>query len=437
MTANSGETALSPETEIEGSPGRESKSLERNSLALTVSALLTGVVGLVYWAVLGRLYPPRAVGAAAAVITTATMLSAFGNLGIGALFERFLPLAGDRARKMVLVGLAVGLCGGLLLGGGFLLVGPTSEMFDHPLEFWLFPVVVAVFSTFAMLDHTAVALREAGWAAGKNVAHAIVKLVFAMALAFTASHVAIIWTWTAPALIGAVVLGVMVVRRLRTPEFLSASSQLPPRREIGSYLAGSYGIYVVSALAPLLLPLIVVARLGAEANAFFAISWSLVTAVLVLMTMLMGPYVAAAASDPAREYNLTLRFFAVLGGVSLCGVLLFAVIGPIMLSIVGQDYADQGTPLLRLAAIALFPAAIVVAYTAVSRVRRRLRFAVAVQICNAALILGLSLALIDDHGLVALGWAYIIAESVSALFLAVALTRSVLAMRKAPGQSVS
>jgi O-antigen/teichoic acid export membrane protein len=156
-----------------------------------------------------------------------------------------------------------------------------------------------------------------------------------------------------------------------------------------------------------------------------------------LMTMLLGPYVAASASsDPTRLYGLTLRFFAILGAVASSGVLLFAVIAPVMLDIVGKPYAEQGTPLLRLAAIALVPATIVAAYTAVARVRRRLRLAVAVQICNAALILGLSLALIDEHGLVALGWAYIVAESVSAVILVVPLTRAVLVMRS-ESQSVN
>lgn len=436
MTASSGATTVSPETANRGRPSLERNSLERNSLALTVSALLTGILGLLYWAVLGRLYPAREVGAAAAVITTATMLSAFGNFGIGGLFERFLPLAGRRSKLMVGMGFAVGAFGGLLLGGGFLLLGPTSEMFLHPFEYWLFPVVVVVFSTFAMLDHAAVAFREAGWAAGKNVAHAVVKLLLAAALAFTSSHLTIIWTWTAPALLAAFVLGVMVVRRLRTPEYLSAPTQLPPGREIGDYLAGSYGIYVVSALAPLILPLVVVSRMGADANAYFAISWSLVTAVLVLMTMLLGPYVAASASDPTRVYGLTLRFFAILGAVALGGILLFAVIAPVMLGIVGKPYAEQGTPLLRLAAIALIPATIVAAYTAVARVRRRLRLAVAVQICNAAIILGLSVALIDGRGLVALGWAYIVAESISAVILGIPLVRAVAAIRN-ESQSVN
>lgn len=412
-----------------GESSRPGKSLERNSLALTLSAGVTGVLGLVYWAVLGRVYPAREVGAASAVITTATMLSAFGNLSLGALYERFLPLAGSRARSLVRGGFAVGSCCGALLGAGFLLWGPTDEMFDGWLQAATFPVIVAVFSAFALLDHTSVGLREAGWAATKNVAHAVVKLAAALALGFTASRLAIVWSWTIPAMIGAAVLGVAVARRLRGPQFSGAEPMLPPRREIGSYLAGSYGIYVVGALAPLMLPLIVVSRLGADANAYFSISWSLVTAVLVLMTMLMGPYVAGAAAAPDDVVALTRRFFGVLAVVTAGGVVLFAGIGPVLLGFVGEDYAETGTPLLRLAAVALVPAVVGFAYNAVARVRRRLRLAITVQIANAVLILGLSLALIDDHGLAAMGWAYIAAETLSAVVLAVPLLRGVRALR--------
>ncbi|MFD1811397.1 lipopolysaccharide biosynthesis protein [Rhodococcus gannanensis] len=412
--------------------GVTAKSLERNSLALTVSAALTGILGLGYWALLGRHYPAREVGAASAVITTATMLSAFGNISLGALFERFLPLAGIRGSSLVRTGFLVGGCGGLLLGALFLLWGPTDEMFDSPLEAASFPLIVLVFSAFALLDHTSVGLREAGWAATKNVTHAVVKLVAALALAFTASRLAIIWTWTVPALIAALVLGAAVARRLRRPDLAHAASQLPGNREMGSFLAGSYGIYVVGSLAPLMLPLIVVAKMGADHNAYFSIAWSLVSAVLVLMTVLMGPYVAGVAADPGQVRELTRRFLVVLAVVTVAGVVLFAGIAPVLLQIVGDEYADTGTPLLRLAAIALIPAIVGFAYNAVARVRRRLRLAIAVQVANAALVLGLSLAFIGDHGLVAIGWAYVVAETVSAVVLIVPLVRAVRALGREP-----
>ncbi|MCB8912796.1 lipopolysaccharide biosynthesis protein [Rhodococcus rhodochrous] len=418
-------------------PATTGRSLERNSMALAVSALVTGVVGLAYWAIVGRLYPAVEVGAASAVITTATMLSAFGNLSIGALFERFLPLAGLRARSMARIGFLVGACSGTALGTGFLFWGPTDEMFRGTLDAALFPVVVAVLSAFALLDHTSVGLREAGWAATKNVAHSLVKLALVIVFAYTASRLAVVWTWIGPAALAVVILGLRVRRRLLDEEYHATGSDLPPRRELGSFLAGAYGIYVVGALAPLVLPLIVIDRLGAEANAYFAITWSLVTSVMVLMTMLMGPYVAAAAADGPHTWQLTRRFLLILAAVATGGIVLFAVIGPWLLRIVGPDYAEAGTPLLRWAALALVPAVVAFAYNAVARVLRRLRLAVAVQVVNAGLIFGVSAWLIDDRGLVALGQAYVVAEAVSAVLLAIPLARALIELRRDAQRSVN
>ncbi|QNG21184.1 oligosaccharide flippase family protein [Rhodococcus triatomae] len=409
-------------------PGR---SLGRNSLALTLSALVTGGVGLVYWVAVAKVYPAAEVGAAAAVITTATMLSAFGNLSFGAVFERFLPEAGRTARSMILRGTATGAGVGTLLGCVFLVVGPTGEMFTHTWEMVTFPLVVAVFSVFALGDHTAVGLREAGWAAGKNVTHALVKLVLALAFAFTASRLAIVWTWAVPAAIGAIVLGRLMWRRVGSLAYRDVEPSLPPRREIAEFLVSAYGIYVVSALAPLVLPLVVIAILGADANAHFAIAWSLVSAVLVLMTMLTGPFVAAAAADPTRTYSLTLRFAAVIGAVCAGGVVLFAVVGPWILGFLDPRYGEAGVPLLRLVAVALPLVVVPTLYNAIARVTRRMRLAVAVQIVNAAVILGLSTALISERGIAAMGWAYIAAEGASAVILAVPLARAVSRMRSA------
>lgn len=403
--------------------------LGRNSLALAVSALITGVLGLIYWALIGRTYPAREVGAAAAVITTATMLSAFGNLSFGALFERFIPIAGERLPILVRTGFGVGAVVGGLLAVGFVFIGPTDEMFDGALDRALFPVVVVAFSVFALLDHTAVGLRQATWAAQKNVAHAVIKSVMVIALAFTASRQAIVWTWVAPSVLLALVLAVVVMRRIRSQPAVIGPEVLPGRRELGTYLAGTYVLYVVGSLAPLMLPLIVVSELGAELNAYFAIAWSLVTAVVVLLTMLMGPYIAAAAADPAGAYVLTLRFIAIIGAVGLAGAAFLGIAGPTLLSLVGEGYRDFGGPVLQLAAVGLALALVGFAYSAVSRLRRRLRFAVAAQCVNAALMLGLGILWVDSDGLEGLGRAFVTAELVTATLVFVPLILALSSLR--------
>jgi O-antigen/teichoic acid export membrane protein len=404
--------------------------LERNSLALAISALVTGALGLVYWALIGRVYPAREVGAAAAIITTATMLSAFGNLSFGALFERFIPVAGHKLPTLVRTGFVAGVAVSATLAVGFLWVGPTDKLFTGSLDRMLFPVVVVSFSVFALLDHTAVGLRRATWAAQKNITHAVAKTILVLAFAAIATRATIVWTWVGPAVLLSLVLGVVVIRRIRTESASGIDDSLPDRRELGTYLAGTYLLYVVGALTPLLMPLIVVAQLGTELNAYFAISWSLVTALIVLLTILMGPYIAAAAADSRNAYRLTQRFLAILGLVGVSGALFLAVAGPLLLSLVGPQYRALGGPLLQLAAIGIVLALAGHAYSAISRLLGRLRYAVAAQCVNAALMLGLGVAWVDLDGLRGLAYAFITAELTTALLVIIPLIASVRRIRQ-------
>jgi O-antigen/teichoic acid export membrane protein len=83
------------------SPG---KNLRLNSVAVVSSSALTSLLGLAFWAVSAKLFPAAEVGIAAATTSSAMMLSTLASLSLGAMYERFLPLAGRRAGALVLHG---------------------------------------------------------------------------------------------------------------------------------------------------------------------------------------------------------------------------------------------------------------------------------------------------------------------------------------------
>ncbi|WHU49549.1 polysaccharide biosynthesis protein [Gordonia sp. L191] len=431
---------IAARADLSDGPAPTGQTIARSSAALVVSGLGTAVLGLVYWVLAGRMYPASEVGAAAAVITTATMLSAFGNLGIGAYLERFLPIAGERSLTLPSRGLLIGASCGALLGCGFLIVGPTSEMFDGAAQMWMFPIVVVVLSSFAMLDHVSIAMGRADWSAQKNIGHAVAKLAAAAVLALSADRLGLVGSWVVTAAVAAALLWWVARRelRLRAADVAFTPTALPPWQTQRRFLAGNYGVYVAGAITPLILPPVVIARVGADPNAYFSIVWSLVSAVLVLLTMLLGPYVAAMSADDAtRAANAlatpdtqvalrrTRQFVAILVGGATMAALVLIVIGPVFLRLAGPDYAAHGTVLLRLGATALPLAAVGLAYVGICRVRCRLGPALAVQVISAVTMLSLTAAWIGDHGLIAAGWAMIIAEGTAALLVAVPLTRAV------------
>src|SRR5919204_4550766 len=84
--------------------------LYRNGYALIASSGLTSALGLVYWLVAARAYPPSAVGVSAALISAMTLLANLAQLNLKSGFNRFLPRAGNATGRFVVRGylLAVG-----------------------------------------------------------------------------------------------------------------------------------------------------------------------------------------------------------------------------------------------------------------------------------------------------------------------------------------
>lgn len=406
-----------------GGPG--GPGLETSALSLMVSSAVTGLLGLVFWAATARGYPTGEVGRASAVISSATMLSTVANLSVGSMYERFLGLAGSRTRGLLLKGYA--LCGtlALLLGAGFLLLGPADRLFTSVWDLLTFPLLVMVLSMFALQDPILVGMRAAPRVAVKNVFHAVAKLVLVVALAFTASGGAVVWSWLVPAAVAAVVVNWLLFRRASPAPSDGDGSALPPVRELLQYFAASYALTVVSGIVPLLLPLLVISRFGAETNAYFAMAWTLAGAATLLLGTVGGPYVAEVASDPdlRRLPDLTRRFERLLVLVGGGGGLALFVLAPWILGLFGAEYAENATTLARLMAASLPLVAIGALYGGLARVYRRMRLAVVVQCVTAAIIVAGALALTRDHGITGVGLAYLGAQVVATLALAGPLWR--------------
>ncbi len=415
--------ADSPGSDTDASTKSSDRNLALNSLALMLSTVVTGGLGLLFWAAAGRLYPVAEVGSASAVITSAVMLSTLSNLSLGSMFERFLPDSGRLARMFVIRGYLTVTAFAFVLGCGFLLVAPVEEMFTSTAEIVSFPAFVAVLAVFALQDQTSSGLGVARWAAGKNVFHAVVKFALLLALFATARSTSIIAAWAIPAVIASIVLLRYILRALRTEPRYQLEPKLPPRRELWSYFGSAYGITALGSLAPLLVPMIVVATLGAESNAYFSLTWSIVSALYILISVLVGPFVAEVAANPDQFSRLTKRFMTMVCIVALGGSFFLAFIAPFGLAIVGEQYRENGTIIVQLAAITIPLSVVGSLYDGLARVQRRMRLAVVVQVFATSIIIVGSVTLSSSLGIAAIGWAYLAAEGFGAIVLIVPLIR--------------
>ncbi|MBM9469355.1 lipopolysaccharide biosynthesis protein [Nakamurella leprariae] len=416
-------TADVPPGEPSRPPGRTRPDFAVSSLSLAAASLINGVLGLVFWAAAAHSYTVSEVGRGSAAISTATMLAALANLSLGGMYERFLPVAGRRARPAIAASSALAFALALVLAAGFVLIGPSERILTTPLERWSFPLFVGALSAFALHDNLLVGLHLARWAALKNVVHAVVKLGLVIALGATATGFSIVVAWIVPAAVMAVAVLVWVFGWwLRRPEY-AADPDLPPNRELWHFFGSTYGLTVIASLPALVTPLVVVQSLGTEANGYFTMAWTLSSALLLLLGTVVGPFIAEASTDPSRLGPLLRRFVLLMGAVAGGGALFLLVGAPIVLGWLGKDYGQEGRDLTRIMAAGLLLTAVPVLYGALARIHRKLRLAVVLQtVVTIAQITG-CLLLVPRLGVPGVGVSYVIAEVAAAMIVAVPLVR--------------
>ncbi|BBY27921.1 lipopolysaccharide biosynthesis protein [Mycolicibacterium sediminis] len=403
-------------------PSSTDRNLRLNSYAVVASNLGTGVLGLAFWAIAAKLFTPAQVGVASASIASAIMLSTLSNLSIGAMYERFLPVSGHRAGGLLVRGYLLVAGVAMLLAVGVLAFGPEA-LFPTRLEKLVYPVLVVVLALFALQDNTVAGLGVARWGAAKNGVHAVAKLAALVVMSASGAALAIIASWGLTAAVAMGCLMVAMRRRIRSDDRYTWAPDLPARSEMWRYFGASYGITALASIAPLIVPLVVIAQLGADASAYFAVTWSMVTAVYVVLSLLIGPFVAECAAHPDRIGGLSAQFVKTIGAVALAGSAGLAVVGPVALGFIGDQYREHGTPLLYLAAVFIPFTVIGSLYDGLARVHRRLTLAVVTQCAVTAVVIGGSVAFTPSLGVLGIGVSYLAAEVLAAVILVGPLVR--------------
>jgi len=398
-------------------PPSPDKNLQLNSMAVVASSALTSILGLAFWAIAAKLFPADEVGIAAAATSSAMMLSTLASLSLGGMYERFLSVAGHRAGTLVLRGCLLVTVVAATLAVGLIVLGPRHSLFASRWEMAAYPAFAVVLTVFALQDSISAGLGVARWGAAKNAAQAGAKIIGMIVFATAGGTVAIAGSWGVTALIAACWLAMAIARRLRTDAHHSLAPGLPPRRELLQYFAASYSITALTAVAPLVVPLIVIAQLGPKTTAYFTMSWSIVSALYVMLSVLIGPFVAECAAHPEKIHSLLGKFSKLVGVVAMLGGLGLAFVAPMLLGLLGSEYRAQGTPLLHMAAFFMPLTVVGAVYTGLARVFRRLMLAVVTQMLATAVVICGALATARSMGVFGVALSYLLAEGLVTVIL--------------------
>jgi O-antigen/teichoic acid export membrane protein len=401
----------------------------RDGLALVLSSAITSAVGLLYWVVAARLFPPDEVGVNTTLISTMTLLGITAQLNLGGALLRFVPVAGRSARSLVATCYGVGATTACIFGAVFALgagwwAPDLVDALGHGPLIAFFLLATPVWTVFAMQDYVLTATKRATLVPVENLVFSLLKIGLLAIGAVVAFRGVIAVSWAlATALIVLVVT--VYLARVLAPNAASGPAQQEIRpRSIAGFVSADWAGGLCTDAVEFGLPLLVLASLDADSAATYSMAWAIAYALFLVTHGMSQSMVAHVSASPEGLHAAVRNMVTKALTLIVPGVLVIVPGAGLILSIFGTHYAETGTTLLALCALSAVPNVVVVAAVAVARVRQRRAVIFGVPAAVAVIVISLSLTLMPRLGLTGVGVALLVGETaVAAVILLRLLVR--------------
>ncbi len=396
----------------------------RNGHLLTLSSLLTSAVGVVFWAVAADYYPPEVIGSNTAAISLMMLIAAIAQLNLSSAMARFVPTAGPRTTTFVLRSYLVCSGGATLVASAAVAVvvwaWPGTEFLETPRDWVTFVLAAVAFVLFTVQESVLTALGRAVVVPIENLCFAVTKVLLVVLFAAPLPWHGIFASWAVALWLDVVcVTGYLFAVAL--PRYRRRSTgidTLPPVRDLARFVTADYLGAVCSIGSMTLLPVLVIAFLDTEQNAYFAMAWTIAYSIHLVNTNLGVSLVVQNAASQAALVRGVRRVLTHGARILVPVVAGVAVLAPLILSVFGKSYR-AGTTTLQLLVLAALPNLLVATAISTARARRRLRLILTVQGTQAVAALGSAAFLLPRLGLTGAAIAWLGTQTALALALLV------------------
>jgi O-antigen/teichoic acid export membrane protein len=405
-------------------------SLLRNGAFLIATTISTSVLGYLYWWAAAHTASTSSVGLATGVVSALTLTAQVGTMGAKHLAIQILPSLQGRAWSMSLWRMvtwtgAVSFCAAVAVGWLLPLLSPHFDALRRPPLLMAFCLGAALTASANVVDAALISLRRSNLQFLRNSIFGVVKLALLALLWLVTrdqSAVVIVWTWVGGLLVAVgAALSVILPAPVRLwPRF----RDLDPRPFFRQWrlLAGNFASSTGSLLPVYACPVLVVALLDAEHNAYYFIAWSVSAAFLMISSAIAQALFAETSTASEARQQVRVAAIAIL-------VLLVPITAAVMLlahpllSLFGPEYAEHGVALLRINALAAYPDAITAVYIALMLASRRVTRAAVVNLVIGVATVGCAAVTLRTLGINAVGWSWLAAQVLGVLVMVLYMRR--------------
>ena len=331
----------------------------RNSAYLILSMALTAGLGFAFWVIMARLFSPADVGRASSLIAATTVISFLSLLGLNSTLIGHLPTASNR-NTLITASLALVGGFGAVLAALYVaatpVVAPKLAFVEHSPALALgFVLLTATASVNALTDSVFIGSRKAIFCAVTDGGvGGTAKIVFGLLLVGTGAF-GLFSAATAAFAASSLASVALIASLLRwRPSFRSAASVLRPLLRVS---ASNYAANTSNLLPVLIVPLIVLDRLGATEAACFFVAFQigslLYSAAYAVGQALLseGSHVGVNRRDLLRRSRRALIVLYVPACLGLIGTARW------VMAIFGTEYSRLGTGCLEMLVVSAVPVA--------------------------------------------------------------------------------
>ncbi len=398
--------------------------LLRGAYSLLANIVVTSILGMGFWVAAARLYSSVEVGRDTVLISAMLGLSTICQLNLSNGIARFLPDLGGRSARALIWAYGLTAAIALLLGTGFVLLAPSvsnelAYLGDKAGPAVGFVVALALWGIFALQDAALMATRRAPWIPIENGLFGALKLAALPVLLLAGIANGVFLAWTLPMALLLVPVNLLVFRRAIP---MHVAGDLPEssinrlgRRRVMSFLAQDYLAAVLTETTLTVLPLLVIAILGAQKSAYFAIPFTIAVAFDNLAYSACASLVVEGALEQESLQALTRLFVRRVLALLVPAAALLALAAPLVLLPFGHVYAEHGAAVLRLLLFASVFRTIIALFSAVARVKSQGSRIALVELALLMLVLGPAVLLAHSHGIGGVAFAWLAANVVICL----------------------
>ena len=315
--------------------GYIAESMVRNSAFLLINLGVTAVCSYTALSMITHMYSVEAVGISAAAVSASSLVVMLTQSGINYSLPRLLPTSNNRDSLINTMHTGVFLA--TVIGSLIFLLTPFADKM-FALGGFLFAVIFIASTCLqgcsSLLGVILVADRESGKMASANMVPNAVKLAAPPVFTFLGSLGAFI----SRVVYNIFYFFILVRMLIRGGHRFKLELKGEAAHELGGFSVGMYVAAIVGGLPQMLLPLVVLSRMGAQQSAYWSIAMTIGALLYQLPSAATQALIPEISHRPAERKRLLLRSTLLVTGIMVPALIVAYVAAPLLLSFFGHSY---------------------------------------------------------------------------------------------------